>query len=113
MYTASPVIVVPSGIVTPLPRCTRPPGSLAPTFAPTVPPLFTFTSRALRNGVAGQSQKKSVVVVVEVVGVPVVEGGAVRVVVVVVGVVVCPQPWTRKLTLSTWSCAVPVMIGMT
>src|SRR5262245_33844022 len=97
--TVSPVIVVPSGIVTSLPRRTRPPRPLAPTLEPMVPSLPSLASRATRKGVAGQLQKNRVVVVVVEVVVTVE-----RVVEVVVVVVVVPgggaQPWTRKLTPS-------------
>src|SRR5262245_27568159 len=105
MITVSPMTLVPSGIVTSLENLMRAPGSLAPKLALTVPSLFTFPSRATRNGTPGQSQVNSVVVVVELVVVGVVDDvGAVEVVLVDVVLVVVvdtgAQPWTRKFTPS-------------
>src|SRR5262249_19180146 len=113
--TVSALILVPSGIVTPLPRRTRPPRLLEPMLPAMVPSLPTLASRATRNGVSGQLQKNRVVVVDVVVVVTVEEvlGAVVVVVDVVVVVGVAAQPWTRKSTPSLWSVAeLPVMIWM-
>ena len=104
--TASPVTLVPSGIVTALPSRRRPPGSFTPTLPRMSPSLLRRRSRAARNGVAAHWQTGSVevVVVVDVVVLVEVVGAEVEVVdVVVVDVVVVggAQPWTRKSSPST------------